>query len=236
MFQRYQPIQITKKSCQTTLQPIPSHSSFNHQIIAFLFGKNMEDRFAEGRSCITDVIIYCPLYSNERCKLLSSLANMDYKLLDNTNFFLQKKTKKDVTLQFTYFYQLRNSMGLFMNSIFSQCSPSNNESSYNKTILSEATLGLLGYQRLFSASQPFHTTTLSSIFDVVEALDPLLLILRKILLFYRKFQFILNQIQLNLIAFNLAQTFSSVLMPGESPFKNLIIYFYFLLFFVHFYF
>ena len=43
---------------------------------------------------------------------------MDYKLLDNTNFFLQKKTKKDVTLQFTYFYQLRNSMGHFYEQYF----------------------------------------------------------------------------------------------------------------------
>ena len=54
-------------------------------------------------------------------------------------------------------------------------SPFNNDLSDNKRILSEASAGLLEYQRLFTGWQPLDTTTLSSFFDVMEILDQLML-------------------------------------------------------------
>ena len=61
-----------------------------------------------------------------------------------------------------------------MNSIFLS-SPFNNDSSDNKRILSEVSPGLLGHQRLFTGWKPLDTTTMSSFFDVMKVLDPLLL-------------------------------------------------------------
>ena len=61
-----------------------------------------------------------------------------------------------------------------MNSIFFLSSPFNNDSSDNKRILTEASPGLLGHQQAFSGW--IDTTALSSVFDVMEVLDPPLLI------------------------------------------------------------
>ena len=63
-----------------------------------------------------------------------------------------------------------------MNSIFFLSSPFNNDSSDNKRILTEASPGLLGHQQAFSGWYPIDTTPLSSVFDVMEVLDPPLLI------------------------------------------------------------
>ena len=61
-----------------------------------------------------------------------------------------------------------------MNSIFLS-SPFNNDSSDNKRILSEVSPGLLGHQQLFNGWLPLDTTTLSSFFDFIKVLHPILL-------------------------------------------------------------
>ena len=61
-----------------------------------------------------------------------------------------------------------------MNSIFLS-SPFNNESSDNKRILYRVIPGLLGHQRLFVGWYLLDTATLSSYFDVIKVVDPVLL-------------------------------------------------------------
>ena len=122
-------------------------------------------------------------------------------LLGNITFNTKVNTK--IINLTTLFCQLRDLMSHFYGLyIFFLSSPLNNDSSANKKILSEASPGLLGHQQLFTGQYPLDTTTLSSFFDVMKVLDSLLLIfVEDPFVLIKKFQFVLNQMLLNLIVF-----------------------------------
>ena len=128
------------------------------------FQRSFQDTLNPIFNCGNDVesaihfFLHCPIYSNERGTLLSSLVNIDHTLLDhilltqillfgNATFNAKENTKIiNLTIGLVLSTK-RFDEPLFMNSVFDF---SLNDSSDNKRILCEASPGLLIHQRLFT--------------------------------------------------------------------------------------
>ena len=99
----------------------------------------------------------CRLYSNNLRTLLSSLVNIDHKLLRKYRFFTYttntafnvKENTKIINLTIDFVLSTKRFDMPFLLVVFFLSSLSNNDSSDNKRILSEASPGLLGNQRLY---------------------------------------------------------------------------------------